>query len=509
LLWEQGNTEAALRLEALWNDLRKTHSFVLYCAYPMRACAGETLADPVKEVCANHSRVIPAESYAALPDADERLRAIIELQQKAATLEAEIAERRQAEAALRAVKDELEIQVAEAKTANRMKDEFLATVSHELRTPLNAIIGWSHLLRRGELDEAMAGRAVETIERNARAQAQLVEDLLDVSRVITGKLQLKIGSVDLAAVINAAIDAVQLAASSKSLRLEVTLDPSARHIAGDASRLQQVIWNLLSNAIKFTPKGGRVEVRLERAASSARVRVTDCGEGISKDFLPFIFDRFRQADGTSTRRHGGLGLGLAIVRHLTELHGGAVYAESRGPGCGATFTIELPLTPMDQEAQLHKPEAEGLWVEASRDRQLQPPLSLEGIRLLLVDDDRDTLQLLSAVLSEFRAHVETASRVEDALKVLQWYRPDVLVSDLAMPGEDGFSLIRKVRELEAQGGTRIAAVALTAYTRVEDRARALSEGFNMFVAKPFEPSELLTVIANLCETGSGESGWSQ
>ncbi|MFL6275279.1 MAG: ATP-binding protein [Blastocatellia bacterium] len=342
LLWGQDNIEAALRLEALWNDLRKTHPFVLFCAYPMSACGGEALADPLKGICASHSRVIPAESYAALADPDERLRAIIELQQKAATLEAEIAERRQAEAALRAVKDELVIQVAEARTANRMKDEFLATVSHELRTPLNAIIGWSHLLRRGGLDEAMAGRAVETIERNARVQAQLIEDILDVSRIITGKLRLKISNVDLAAVINAAIDAVQLAATSKGIRLEVTLDPSARHLAGDASRLQQIIWNLLSNAIKFTPAGGRVEVRLERATGSARIRVTDCGEGISKDLLPFIFDRFRQGDGTSTRRHGGLGLGLAIVRHLTELHGGAVYADSPGPGGGASFTIELP-----------------------------------------------------------------------------------------------------------------------------------------------------------------------
>ncbi|HJQ26187.1 MAG TPA: ATP-binding protein [Blastocatellia bacterium] len=347
LLWQQSNVDAALRLEALWNDLRKTHAFALFCAYPMQACAGEALAAPFKGVCVSHSRVIPAESYAALTSPDERLQAIIELQQKATSLEAEIAERRQAEAALRAVKEKLEIQVAEAESANRIKDEFLATVSHELRTPLNAIIGWTHLLNRSELDEATMRRAVETIERNARSQAQLIEDILDMSRVIAGKLRLKISDVDLATVINAAIDAVQLAATAKGIHLEVTLDPSARHISGDAARLQQVIWNLLSNAIKFTPAEGRVEVRLERAGDNARIRVTDTGEGIHRDFLPFIFDRFRQADGTSTRRHGGLGLGLAIVRHLTELHGGAVYADSPGPGYGASFTVELPRVTSD------------------------------------------------------------------------------------------------------------------------------------------------------------------
>jgi signal transduction histidine kinase len=349
LLWADGETDAAIRLEALWNDLGQTRPFLLFCAYPMKDLSGEAHAGPLGHVCAKHSRVIPAESYTALTDPDERLRAIIELQQKARSLRAEIDERKKAEAALRALKDELETQVAreqmaraEAEQANRLKDEFLATVSHELRTPLTAILGWSHMLRNAALDEATAARGLETIERNAESQAQLIEDILDVSRVITGKLRLNIEPVDVASVINAAIDSVQLAAESKGIQLEVTLDPSGRHVSGDASRLQQVVWNLLSNAIKFTPAGGRVGVRLRRAGSDVQIRVSDTGVGIDPEFLSHVFDRFRQADGTSTRRHGGLGLGLSIVRHLVELHGGTVEAESAGVGQGATFTIRLP-----------------------------------------------------------------------------------------------------------------------------------------------------------------------
>jgi signal transduction histidine kinase len=357
LLWAEGNADAMLRLEGLWNELQKTRPFLLFCGYPLGEFADEAHAGPLGHVCAEHSHAIPAESYTTLASARERLGAIIRLQQKARTLEAEIAERKTTEAALRALKDELEAQLeerkrllvreqlarAEAESANRLKDEFLANVSHELRTPLTAIIGWTHMLRQGSLDEKTAARGLETIERNAQAQAQLVEDILDVSRVITGKLRLNIGPVDAASVINAAIDSVQLAAESKGIGLEVTLDPSARHVAGDAGRLQQVVWNLLSNAIKFTPAGGRVRVRLKRAGPDAQIRVSDTGQGISPDFLPHIFERFRQADGTTTRRHGGLGLGLAIVRHLVELHGGTVSADSEGEGRGATFTVNLPL----------------------------------------------------------------------------------------------------------------------------------------------------------------------
>jgi signal transduction histidine kinase len=361
LLWAEGNCDGALRLEELWNDLSKTRPFLLFCAYPMKDFGGEAHAVPLGRVCASHSRVIPAESYTALTNSDERLRAIIELQQQARSLQAEIAERKEAEATLRALKEELERKVvereqllareqsarAEAEQANRLKDEFLATVSHELRTPLTAILGWTHMLRNTGLDEPTATHALETIERNARSQAQLIEDILDVSRVITGKLRLDIGRVDVALIVNEAIDSVRLAAEAKGIQLEVTLDPSARYVFGDAGRLQQVIWNLLSNAIKFTPTRGRVGVCVKQAGPDVQIRVSDTGDGIGADFLPFIFDRFRQADGTTTRRHGGLGLGLAIVRHLVELHGGTVEAESAGEGRGATFTVSLPFAVED------------------------------------------------------------------------------------------------------------------------------------------------------------------
>ncbi|MGB9179592.1 MAG: ATP-binding protein [Pyrinomonadaceae bacterium] len=513
LLWTEGKYDSAIRLEGLWNELHQTQSFQLFCAYGMNGLGGAQFAEPLAHVCAGHSRVIPAESYTELVSEDDQLRAIIHLQQKAKSLEAEIAERQEAENRLRAVKEELEIQLAEreklfvqeqmaraeAESANRLKDEFLATVSHELRTPLNAIIGWSHMLRNGRLDEATVTRALETIERNANSQAQLVEDILDVSRVITGKLRLNIEAVDAASVVNAAIDAVQLAADSKGIQLGVTLDPSARHVSGDPGRLQQVVWNLLSNAIKFTPAGGRVEVRLERAGSNVEIRVSDTGQGISADFLPYIFDRFRQADGTSTRRHGGLGLGLAIVRHLVELHGGTVRVESEGEGCGATFTITLPLAPSPVRAKGHRRETASLHQDAKVETRLAPLPSLDGMQVLLVDDDPDTLQILNVTLTEYRATVQTASSATEALEVLEWFKPDVLVSDLAMPDEDGYSLIAKVRAREAERGVQLSAIALTAYVRVKDRARALSAGFNMFVPKPVEPRELITAIANLAE----------
>ena len=391
---------------------------------------------------------------------------------------------------------------AEAEAASRMKDEFLATVSHELRTPLNAIMGWSHMLRGGRLDSATMTRALETIERNAKVQAQLVEDILDVSRVITGKLHLNTAPVDLAAVINSSVDSVQLAAESKGIQLEVTLSPSARLTMGDAGRLQQVVWNLLSNAIKFTPNGGKVAVRLERAGQNVRIMICDSGQGIAPEFLPFIFDRFRQADGTSTRRHGGLGLGLAIVRHLVELHGGTVSAHSGGEGLGATFSVELPLLVPDR-AQ-HKPRNTGsLWPTPTLEAEAAQVPVLNGVRVLLVDDDPDTLHVLAVLLDEYQAQVESVTSVAEALEVLKWYRPDVMVSDLAMPNEDGYSLIAKVRALEkSEGGSdlsSIPAVALTSYVRVEDRTRALAAGFNMFVPKPIQPNELLNAIANLVE----------
>ncbi len=377
---------------------------------------------------------------------------------------------------------------AEAETANRMKDEFLATVSHELRTPLNAILGWSHILRWGKPDEATVARGVEVIERNAQTQAQLIEDILDASRVITGSLRLNRGPVDLATVINAAADAVRLGADAKGIQLAVILDPAARHLQGDASRLQQVVWNLLSNAIKFTASGGRVEIRLEQAGGQAQITVTDTGEGVAAEFLPFIFDRFRQADSTITRRHGGLGLGLAIVRNLVELHDGSVAAVSAGEGYGASFIVRLPLAETIEGARTDPAAADG-----SRP-------ALQGAQILVVDDDQDALDMLTVVLTEAGAAVRTAASATEALALLRWIRPDVLISDLAMPDEDGYSLIRNLRAIERESGRETPAVALTAYVRVQDRARAQAAGFNVFVEKPVDPEELIAVLAGIAES---------
>ena len=499
LLWAEGNFTGAIRLEELWNNLQQQHCFSLFCAYPINEFVGQTFAPHLNNVCTAHSRVIPTESYSEIDGHDDRLRVIIDLQQKARTLKAEIKERERIEEELRASLSREQMARAEAETANRMKDEFLATVSHELRTPLNAIIGWSHMLRGGKLDQATVARAIETIDRNAKSQAQLVEDILDVSRVITGQLRLNITRVDLASIINSAIDSVQLAADSKNIQLEVTLDPTARHILGDASRLQQIVWNLLSNAIKFTPGGGRVEVGLRRSGREAQIQVIDSGLGIPADFLPHIFDRFRQADGTLTRRFSGLGLGLSIVRHLTELHGGTVEASSAGENQGSTFTISLPLPSTTPPAAKRGNKARRTWAVPVVKAEPKLPVSIADVRVLLVDDDADTLQVLSVLLTDAGAKVETAKSVSEALETLQWQRPDILVSDLAMPLEDGYSLIAKIRSLESMSEIPLPAVALTSHVRIDDRARALSAGFNMFVPKPVEPAELINAIANLAE----------
>lgn len=354
LLCAEGDIQGAIELENLWNEFKVVQPFSLYCAYRLNAFTEQSMT----EVCRTHSHVIPAESFTTLPTGDSQARAVAVLQQKAQLLETEIDERLRAEEDLRLAKAQLESQVvalgelvareqsarAEAETASRMKDEFLATVSHELRTPLNAIIGWTHMLRRGQLDGDTEGRALETIERNAKAQAQLVEDILDVSRMISGKLTLHTTLVDIASVASAAIDATRLAAKSKNIQFRVNFEGTALFVCGDADRLQQMIWNLISNAIKFTDDGGRVNVSLERRDSRVVIRVADNGPGIREEFLPYVFERFSQADGASTRSHNGLGLGLALVKHLAELHGGTVAVASEGEGKGSTFTVELPLT---------------------------------------------------------------------------------------------------------------------------------------------------------------------
>jgi PAS domain S-box-containing protein len=385
----------------------------------------------------------------------------------------------------------------ELEEASRMKDEFLATVSHELRTPLTAMLGWSHLLRAGTLDEESTAHAIETIERNARSQAQLIEDLLDVSRIITGNLRLDARPVEPASIIEGALEAVRPAAEARGVRLLKTLDTSVSSIFGDPTRLQQVVWNLLSNAIKFTPGGGQVSIRVERTGSHVRIVVTDTGEGISADFLPYVFDRFRQADARTTRRHGGLGLGLAIVRHLVEMHGGTVNAESAGEDQGATFTVRLPLMPVYQRRST--PEQSDYSMSSSSYLPLECPERLDGLKVLAVDDEADTREVLRTAFEQCGARVTTAASASEALVLLEELRPDVLISDIGMPEEDGYELISKVRALPVERGGRTPAVALTAYARAEDRLRALRTGYQMHVSKPVELAELMAIVARLIE----------
>jgi signal transduction histidine kinase/CheY-like chemotaxis protein len=383
---------------------------------------------------------------------------------------------------------------SEAERANRLKDEFLATISHELRNPLNAIMGWAHMMRLGKLTPANTERAVETIYRNAKSQAQLVADLLDVSRIISGKLRLDVRTVDLISIVNAAIDSVRPAVEAKGIWLQTMLDPEAGPISGDADRLQQIVWNLLTNAVKFTPKGGNIQVNVQRVDSHAEIVVSDSGVGISKEFLPYVFDRFRQADASTTRIHGGLGLGLSIVRQLVDLHGGSVSVHSEGEGKGATFTITLPFVGVvgdQKEAEPAQP------VPSDEVIPFEGLPSLQGIRVLVVDDEADTRELICEVLKECGSEVIMSRSVAEALEALEQHKPDILISDLGMPDEDGYSLISKIRALPAERGGQIPAAALTAYARAEDRMRVLRSGFQFHLPKPVDSAELVTVVASL------------
>jgi signal transduction histidine kinase/ActR/RegA family two-component response regulator len=379
----------------------------------------------------------------------------------------------------------------QAEEANRMKDEFLAIVSHELRSPLNAMLGYAVLLRYGGLDTQRVKQAADIIERSGKAQAQLIDDLLDTARIISGKLRLELGPVDLVSVIDQAVQTIRPAADAKGISIETDLPSEIGQITGDPTRLQQVVWNLLSNAVKFTPQGGRVEARLERVDPYIRITVSDTGKGISPDFLPYVFDRFRQADASSARRYGGLGLGLALVKYLVELHGGTIEVVSEGEGSGATFNVTLPVravaTPLG--------EAGGAPVTVKISKELA------GVRALVVDDEDDARKLIETALTQQGADVVAVSSAAEAYTLITTTppqdQPDVMVTDIGMPGEDGYSLIRRVREWERHRGAYMPAVALTAYGRVEDRMRALSAGFQMHVAKPVEPAELTVVIMSL------------
>jgi PAS domain S-box-containing protein len=385
----------------------------------------------------------------------------------------------------------------EIERASRMKDEFLATLSHEIRTPLNAILGWAIILRtrRFTADEAEPG--LETIERNARLQAQMIDDLLDMSRIISGKLRLDVQRIDLAGVIRAAAETVAPAADARDIRVQLVLDPLAGPISGDPNRLQQVFWNLFSNAIKFTPKGGRVQAVLERINSHLEVSVIDSGEGIDPDFLPYVFDRFRQADSTTTRRHSGLGLGLAIVKQVVELHGGTIRAKSPGPGKGATFVVSLPVTVLHPEMEPVPPRRHPTATLVPM--TVDVPVEIAGVRVLIVDDEPDARALLRRLFEERGAVVGTASSPAEALSMLRAERPDVLISDIGMPGEDGYALIRQVRALSPEDGGRTPAIALTAYARAEDRVKAVVAGFQHHLSKPIEPMELVVLVASLAQ----------
>ncbi|HEY3119653.1 MAG TPA: response regulator, partial [Vicinamibacteria bacterium] len=380
-----------------------------------------------------------------------------------------------------------------AEAANRAKDEFLATLSHELRTPLSPILGWTVMLRSGSLDPATAARALEVIERNVRAQTQLIEDLLDVSRIITGKMRIEARQIDIAAVVEAGMDAVRPSAEAKRIRLELSRDPAVGAMIGDPDRLQQVVWNLLANAVKFTPPDGQVTIDLKGAGPEVEIRVKDTGKGVSPEFLPYVFDRFRQADSSSTRTHGGLGLGLAIVRHLVELHGGSVHAESAGPDQGATFMVRLPTRPPDPRAHAEAPLAAAAAAAAG--------VRLDGLKILVVDDEADMREFLSLALQRAGAEVAACGSTREALTLLDQALPDVLVSDIGMPDENGFGLIRKLRAREPERGGRVPAAALTAYASGEDGARALASGFQLHVSKPVQPEELVSAVATLAGRG--------
>jgi signal transduction histidine kinase/DNA-binding response OmpR family regulator len=421
----------------------------------------------------------------------ENARLYSDAQRHASELQLEITERRQAEEERARLLVREQAARAEAEMANRTKDEFLAVLSHELRTPLSAILGWSHLVRTGKLDDGQTARAFETIERNARSQSQLIDDLLDVSRIITGKLEIERSPVNVRAVIEAAIEALRPSFEAKNIRFEAVLESDSCSVEGDANRLQQIFWNLFSNAVKFTPPEGSIRVEMECKESQVRISVADTGVGISPEFIPYIFDRFRQADGSTTRNHGGLGLGLAIVRHLVQLHHGSVVVESPGKDMGSRFTVELliasvPVQPAAIDVAC-EPESNGQTFGAAK--------LLDGLRVLVVDDESDARELVSAILTRCGGEVRTSESAADGMEAFKKWQPDVIVSDIGMPVEDGYSFIKKLRKLKSRRAKEIPAVALTAYVNQQDKARALAAGFQAHLAKPVEPKALVNLIA--------------
>jgi PAS domain S-box-containing protein len=401
----------------------------------------------------------------------------------------DITTRQHAEDALRALVESERTARAEIDRVSRLKDEFLATLSHELRTPLTAILGWAKVLLLKRDDAATIERGLDAIARNAKAQARLIEDLLDMNRIVSGKLRLEVQPTDVASVVEAAIEAVRPSAEAKGIRLHSVLDPLTGPVSGDPNRLQQVVWNLLSNAVKFTPRGGKIEVLLERVKSHLEIAIRDDGIGIEAHFLPQVFDRFRQADASTTRSHGGLGLGLSIARQLVELHGGSMRASSDGLGQGATFVVSLPLAAMRRRQHLAgtHPGASGPSSE----------LNLAGLKILIVDDELDARQLVEQLLRDCAAEVHTAASAAEALALIESVRPDLLLSDIGMPGCDGYQFMQQLRRLSAERGGKTPAIALTAFARTEDRIRTMVAGYQVHLSKPVEPYELLAAVGSL------------
>jgi PAS domain S-box-containing protein len=412
-----------------------------------------------------------------------------------ATVMRDITERKQIELEREELLQREKAMRLQAEAAGRMKDEFLTTISHELRTPLTAILGWAALLRSGSVDPANASRALEAVERNARAQAQLVEDLLDVSRIISGNLRLDVKPVNITQVVRAAVDSIRPAADAKDIQLYVSMSAPVDGVMGDEARLQQIVWNILCNGVKFTPRGGSIHVDVRRTEQMAQVTIADTGEGIRSEFLPYVFDRFQQADPSTTRRHGGLGLGLAIARHLVETHGGTIEVQSAGEGRGATFIVQLPIK--------DKPRTSAPQFDSRRSRPLResagpvPNVNLAGVKVLAIDDVDDTRELLREILEEQGADVRTARSAAEGYAVLAAWKPAVIVCDIGMPDEDGYSFIKNLRARPPEDGADTPAIALTGYVRVEDRMRALAAGYQMFVPKPIEPREFTATIASL------------
>jgi signal transduction histidine kinase/ActR/RegA family two-component response regulator len=492
VLWQRGDSEAALRIEALWNEVAATDAFVLLCGYALEHFRDAAHSRSFAGICRQHGHAIPTESYTRVPDDQGRLTEIALLQQRARSLEAELERRKKLELALRQTLADGERaerqresllareQAAreEAEAASRLKDEFLGVLSHDLRTPLNTILGWAHIINKSGSDDETIRRGLDVIQKNAKLQLSLVDDLLDMSRIISGQMVLRMADVDVNDVLASAVDAVRPALTAKAIDLDLQLDPSVRYMTADRDRLRQVVWQLLSNAIKFTRAQGRIELRLERAGTHAHIVVRDNGRGIAPAFLPHVFERFRQADTGTTRASGGLGIGLALVRHLVEAHGGTVEAASAGDGLGARFTLRLPVHPATNPA-------------AGAADQLAPT------RVLIVDDDSDSRDLFGAALRLGGASVQVTASADKALEILSSNTFDVLIADIGMPVRDGYALIEAVRQDAHESIRNICAIAVTAYAGEAYRDRAMSSGYDDYVPKPVDASRLVQLVADL------------